>query len=144
MDEITNDYELIEYVKILIEKEDLSQRDLGEITGYTCAEVCRVLNHKRKASHNLMVKLCKYFNIPSEIVHRVYPDYVMVDTIAVNNKNSKKINLNFYDRINKLNQVNQQRVLNYIDFLLDEEIENINKESVNNIIKCMIKKNVEK
>lgn len=137
MEQITNEKELIEYIKFRISEEGLSQRELGRLTGYTGSEISRVLNNKRKSKHNVVIKLCKILCIPTDILYKIYPDYIIKPI-------SSDINLQLYYRINKLGETNQEKVFKYIDFLLDEEIENINKESVNNIIKCMIKKNVEK
>ena len=133
MNEMSNNkYRLIAFKRTMY---DLSLRDLSEKTNICMSELSKIENGLRqKLSIDKFNKLNSVLHFTKEEIKMLLGD------IMLDNQNDDEQSLNeVVKRVLSLNKNNLIRFKNYISFLSNEKINDETKESLNSLIKSLIK-----
>ena len=106
--------------KTMLEK-GISTRKLGSEVGIAYSEISRKLNNIHNITLDQAINICNALDIPQSYAYQIFPE------IKYNNES-----LN--ERFINLSTDKQQQVLDYIEFLINDDITNETKDSVNKLV----------
>ena len=129
---------LVEYLRTKIIESNYSYRRLSDLTGYSASKICKTMNGRCNLNSDLAVKLCEILHVSVDSFEKIFPEYINIK--EEKEKTIEIYSFDLYNRINNLNEENKERVIKYIDFLLNKNILDIEKENINYNIDRAIKK----
>ena len=106
--------------KAMLEK-GISTRKLGSEVGIAYSEISRKLNNIHSISLEQAISICNALDIPQSYAYQIFPEIRYNDDSLINH-------------INNLSVDKQQQVLDYINFLNNDNISNETKDSVSNLV----------
>ncbi len=101
-----NTYKIGERVKYLREKFGLNQTDLADLLGVGQVAISNIESNKSSISIDLLVKLCKYFNVTADFILSLDDDKLETTNEIID----LNINPNHYIYIENLNKDEQDCV----------------------------------
>lgn len=104
------------WVRDARERKRLSQTELAETLGVKPTHISRIESGERGASIDLLIKLAEYFKYPLEELIYIAAGYEPMKKQA-----SEKVIKTAEEKIKGLKRENQERALDYLDFLAQQE-----------------------
>ena len=123
----------IETVKLELKKQKISNRKLASMLGISSTQVDRLMKMERKISLEMALILCRLLNIPVGLAMSCYPECFFDKDEEI----LTSFNANISSRLERLDEKNKQRILEYIDFLLNSNVNEEIKESTNGLIRSI-------